>query len=231
MDEIKTISSIDFNTIVSKRGFQRALLLKDYYLTRILFSLREVEGLYFKGGTAINKIILNHARLSEDIDFTLTRNEKEVKDEIVSIIEKLDFFISSKIDKNVDRFIRIIMACKSELGSSELFIDLNKRAKLFLPQEAHKINHFYSPFIPEFSVKTLAKEKFVVIGLSIYLISVVLWLIVLSKVDLSYAYPTLSISYVLTALLSRSFFKENVSKFRWLSIIIISIGVVMVVYS
>jgi len=81
------------------------------------------------------------------------------------------------------------------------------------------------------TVKTLSKEKFVVIGLSIYLISVVLWLIVLSKVDLSYAYPTLSISYVLTALLSRSFFKENVSKFRWLSIIIISIGVVMVVYS
>src|SRR3989344_2280927 len=161
MDQIKRISNLEFRQVLALHKFDQLKLAKDYFLTALLYLIKDVEGIYFKGGTAINKIILNHARLSEDIDFTLTRNEKEVKDEIVSIIEKLDFFISSKIDKNVDGFIRIIMACKSELGSSELIIDLKKRAKLFLPSESHRINHFYSPFIPEFSVKTLAKEEMI----------------------------------------------------------------------
>ena len=56
MDETKRISSIDFNTIVSEHNFQRALLLKDYYLTLILNLIKDVNGIYFKGGTALNKI-------------------------------------------------------------------------------------------------------------------------------------------------------------------------------
>ena len=161
MDEIKRISSIDFNGIVSQHNFQRALLLKDYYLTRILYSLRHVNGIYFKGGTALNKIFLNHARLSEDIDFTLTRNEKDVRDEILEIVKKLDFFKEHKEGKSVEGFIRIILTCSSELGDSELFIDLNKRGKLLIPSEVHEVKHFYSPFIPEFSIKTIAKEELI----------------------------------------------------------------------
>lgn len=161
MDEIKTISSIDFNGVVSKHIFQRALLLKDYYLTRILYSLREVEGIYFKGGTALNKIFLHHARLSEDIDFTLTRDEKEVRAQIIKIVETLDFYKEHKEGKNVEGFVRIIVTCRSELGEAELFIDFNKRAKLIVPMEIHPVEHFYVPFIPQFSVKTLAKEEMV----------------------------------------------------------------------
>lgn len=161
MDEIKRISSIGFNTVVSEHNFQRALLLKDYYLTRILYSLKDVTGIYFKGGTALNKIFLNHARLSEDLDFTLTRNEKEVRDEIIGIIKKLDFFKEHKEGKSVEGFIRIIITCSSELGDSELFIDLNQRGKLALLSEVHKVNHFYYPFIPEFSFRTIAKEELI----------------------------------------------------------------------
>lgn len=161
MDEIKTIPSIDFNGIVSLHTFQRSLLLKDYYLTRILYSLRDVEGIYFKGGTAINKILLNHPRLSEDIDFTLTKDEQEVKEEITKIVRALDFYKDHKEGKNVEGFVRIIVICKSELGDSELFIDLNKRAKLVAPTEVQPINHFYVPFIPEFSMKTLGKKEMI----------------------------------------------------------------------
>jgi len=161
MDEIKRISVIDFNGIVSKHSFQRALLLKDYYLTLILYFIKDVEGIYFKGGTALNKILLDHPRLSEDIDFTLTRNEKEIRDEIVKILNKLDFVKEHKEGKRVEGFIRIIVTCHSELGDSELFIDLNQRGKLLLPSEIHKVKHFYSPFIPEFSVNTLAREEII----------------------------------------------------------------------
>mgnify|MGYP001608898698 CR=1 FL=1 len=161
MDEIKIMSIIDFNTIVSRHNFQRAFLVKDYYITLILYLIKDVNGIYFKGGTALNKIFLNHARLSEDIDFTLTKEEKEVRKEIRDILIKLHFVKEILGGKNMEGFLRMIIKCNSELGESDVFIDLNKRAKLILPSETHRINHFYSPFIPEFSFRIIAKEELV----------------------------------------------------------------------
>ena len=161
MDEIKRISSLEFSDINFKHQFQRALLVKDYYITLILYLIKDVEGIYFKGGTALNKIFLNHDRLSEDIDFTITRNEKEVKDEIFNVLLKSGFFKDITEGNNTKEFIRSIIKYRSELGSREIFIDLNKKAKLFLTAENHKVNHFYSPFIPDFSIKTIAKEELI----------------------------------------------------------------------
>jgi predicted nucleotidyltransferase component of viral defense system len=161
MDEIKRITKNYFDELVAKKSFARPILLKDYYITLILYLIKDLDGIYFKGGTALNKIFLNHARLSEDIDFTLTRNEKEIQGEILSILNNSGFFNKIREGKNVDGFLRMIVEYKSELGEGELFIDLNQRGKLFLPTEMHAINHFYSPFIPEFKVKTLAKDELI----------------------------------------------------------------------
>jgi predicted nucleotidyltransferase component of viral defense system len=151
MVEIKTIHALEFEEISIRHPFRRDLLLKDYYLTMILYALKDVNGIYFKGGTALNKIFLNHARLSEDIDFTLTRSEKEV----------CSFFKGIRQGRDFDKFTRIIVECETELGKSDILIDLNRRAKLFLPSESNIVKHFYSPFIPELTVKTLAKEEMV----------------------------------------------------------------------
>lgn len=161
MDEIKTINELEFNDIVARTGFNKDKLKKDYYLTLILYLIKDIKGIYFKGGTAINKIFLNHARLSEDIDFSLTRDEKEVKEEISRILLDSGFVKEITEGKNVEGFVRMIVKCKSEIGDSEIFIDLNKRARLSLPPEEHKLKHFYTPFIPEFSVNTVAKEELI----------------------------------------------------------------------
>ena len=161
MDEIKRIPSIELNVIVSQHDFERKLLVKDYYITLILYLIKDIKGIYFKGGTALQKIFLDHSRLSEDIDFTLIINEKEVQKEISDIIEKSGLFTGIIEGKNVDGFLRMIVKYNSELGEGEIFIDLNKRAALLKKPEEHKINHFYSPFIPEFSIKTLAKEEMI----------------------------------------------------------------------
>ena len=79
MAEIKRVSEDEFNDIASGLKFDRLKLTKDYFVTLLLYLIKDVNGIYFKGGTALNKIFLNHARLSEDLDFSLTRNEKEVK--------------------------------------------------------------------------------------------------------------------------------------------------------
>ena len=161
MDEIKRISSIDFNGIVSKHPFNRKLLVKDYYITLILYMIKDIQGIYFKGGTALNKMFLEHARLSEDIDFTITRSEKEVKDEIFNVLAPSGFFRDVTEEKNVDGFTRLIVEYKDDLGNDKIFVDLNKKAKLILPSETHTVNHFYSPFIPEFSFRTIAKEELI----------------------------------------------------------------------
>jgi drug/metabolite transporter (DMT)-like permease len=56
----------------------------------------------------------------------------------------------------------------------------------------------------------------------------VIWLIVLSKLDLSYAYPILAFSYCIVPLLSWWIFGEQVSPMRWVGILVICAGVAIV---
>ncbi len=56
----------------------------------------------------------------------------------------------------------------------------------------------------------------------------IFWLAVLSRVDLSFAYPLLALGYVVTALLSRFLFDEAISPTRWAGIAVICLGVVLV---
>ena len=65
------------------------------------------------------------------------------------------------------------------------------------------------------------------IGLFLYGLSAFFWLIVLSHYDLSYAYPMLSISYILIPLLAWIVFGEQIPIMRGISIAIICIGVII----
>ena len=62
-------------------------------------------------------------------------------------------------------------------------------------------------------------------GLSCYVISVVVWILGLSRVDVSIAYPLLSLGYVLNALGAYYFLGEALSLQRWAGIGIIIVGV------
>lgn len=61
-----------------------------------------------------------------------------------------------------------------------------------------------------------------------YIISILLWLVVLSKVDVSYAYPFLSIGYILSVFAGYFLFHESVSLIRVIGIIVICIGVILI---
>ncbi len=76
-------------------------------------------------------------------------------------------------------------------------------------------------------VKVATNGK-VVLGLAIYALSAGVWLIVLSRVDLSFAYPLIGFSYIVVMLASRSLFNEPISAVRWAGAILISIGVVFI---
>lgn len=71
----------------------------------------------------------------------------------------------------------------------------------------------------------------IVAGLTCYVVSVVVWMLVLSRVDVSYAYPFLSIGYILTTVLGYMFFNEVITAERIGGIVLICLGVVLVARS
>ena len=81
------------------------------------------------------------------------------------------------------------------------------------------------------SATGLAQHPGIFGGLVCYAISVVVWIVALSRVDVSIAYPMLSIGYVVNAALAWWLFGEQVSAQRWLGIAVIIIGVVLVARS
>jgi len=65
-------------------------------------------------------------------------------------------------------------------------------------------------------------------GVMLYFASSLIWLVVLSKTELSYAYPFVAISYALVAILSYLLLNEALPLIRVLGIGVITAGVMMV---
>ncbi len=54
------------------------------------------------------------------------------------------------------------------------------------------------------------------------------WLVILSRLDLSYSYLIASLSFVLVLIASAVFFKEEISPLRWIGAALIILGVFLV---
>lgn len=61
-----------------------------------------------------------------------------------------------------------------------------------------------------------------------YAVSILIWMMVLSKVEVSYAYPFLSIGYILSAVVGYFWLAEHLSPVRVAGILVICIGVILI---
>lgn len=77
----------------------------------------------------------------------------------------------------------------------------------------------------------IAGTPIVVFGFFLYLISALVWLIVLSRENLSFVYPLIGMSYVFVIFFSRILFNEPVTLTRWIGTAVILIGVIIVTRS
>ncbi|MDD2463071.1 MAG: 4-amino-4-deoxy-L-arabinose transferase [Desulfobulbus sp.] len=109
---------------------------------------------------------------------------------------------------------------------------LNAAAQLALKQGMRQVGHF-DFVLDNFSrvFFAVASNGFVWVGLSCYVISVVVWLLVLSRVEVSYAYPLLSVGYIVTACAGWLVFQENMSIARLSGIAVICLGVWLITRS
>ncbi|MBL6986117.1 MAG: 4-amino-4-deoxy-L-arabinose transferase [Methylobacter sp.] len=71
----------------------------------------------------------------------------------------------------------------------------------------------------------LAFEPFLWVGLCCYGISVIVWILALSRVDVSIAYPMLSMGYVVNAFFAWQLFGESMNPVRLIGMGIVLLGV------
>ena len=74
----------------------------------------------------------------------------------------------------------------------------------------------------------VAASPFIWLGLVIYGLSVLAWLWVLSKVDVSFAYPFVGLSFVLTVVMGAVILHENVSPLRIAGVFLVICGCVLI---
>jgi len=77
-------------------------------------------------------------------------------------------------------------------------------------------------------LKALAGSFPIWAGFIVFGIATVLWFQVLSKTELSYAYPLVSLSYVFGLIGAKYCFHEAVTPTRWLGVLLICLGVALV---
>ncbi|MEO8537015.1 MAG: EamA family transporter [Betaproteobacteria bacterium] len=77
----------------------------------------------------------------------------------------------------------------------------------------------------------MASEGYFIAGLALYGISVVVWILGLSRVPVSIAYPLLSLGYVVNAIAAHYLLGEALTAQRWLGIGFIIAGVYLVARS
>ena len=73
----------------------------------------------------------------------------------------------------------------------------------------------------------LLQGAFVPLGILLYAVSMISWLVVLSRVELSYAYPMISLGYVAVVLLSYLVLHEPLSAAKLVGVGVICIGVLI----
>ena len=77
----------------------------------------------------------------------------------------------------------------------------------------------------------MGTQGYFVAGVAFYMVSLVVWIMGLSRVPVSVAYPMLSLGYVINAVAAYYLFGEAVSATRWLGIGFIVVGVWLVARS
>lgn len=109
---------------------------------------------------------------------------------------------------------------------------LNVSAQLALKQGVETMGAI-ALNLPNFmpTIVKMITSYWIILGGIIYVASVFVWLLVLNRVEVSKAYPLISIGYVINALAAYYLLGEHVTLMRVIGILIILTGVFMVAKS
>ena len=75
------------------------------------------------------------------------------------------------------------------------------------------------------------RSPLVLLGLFLYGVGAAAWILVLSRVDLSFAYPFLALNFILITISSKVLISETIPLLRWIGVLIICAGILVVAVS
>jgi multidrug transporter EmrE-like cation transporter len=109
---------------------------------------------------------------------------------------------------------------------------LNACAQLLLKAGTNAVGHFEFHLANVIPVGLrLAFQPYILTGMGCYAVSLVVWIMALSRVPVSVAYPMLSIGYVVNAFVAYLWFGEALASQKLLGIGFIVVGVWLVAKS
>lgn len=109
----------------------------------------------------------------------------------------------------------VLTVCLNTAGQFMMKAGINRIGTIDLSRFLH--------YLPRIVV-----SPFVMGGFASYAVSAVLWIVILSRAELSWAFPMVSLSYVITAILSPVLLGESFSVQRFIGILVICAGVFLV---
>lgn len=112
-----------------------------------------------------------------------------------------------------------------------LSVALAAIAQLALKQGMNQVNAELAPgsfSLNGASLRALVSEPFVWGGLMLFGLSALVWLVVLSRASLSFAYPFAALTYVMILLFDHFVLDEQVPALRWGGVAFIAIGIFLV---
>ena len=110
-------------------------------------------------------------------------------------------------------------------------VALNATAQLLLKAGAIAAGPIELEMSSLSGLRALLLSGWVLSGLACYAVSVLAWILALSRVEVSVAYPMLSLGYVVTAVAGWMLFDETMTPLRVAAIGVIIVGVCMLAVS
>jgi drug/metabolite transporter (DMT)-like permease len=112
-----------------------------------------------------------------------------------------------------------------------LSVGLAAVAQLMLKTGMNHVNDVLRPAtfgLDGASMKALVAQPYVWGGLALFGLSALVWLVVLSRASLSFAYPFAALTYVLILLFDRFVLEETVPPLRWAGVGFIAVGIFLI---
>jgi drug/metabolite transporter (DMT)-like permease len=104
-------------------------------------------------------------------------------------------------------------------------------AQLTLKHGMNLVNDELSPDVFSLngaSLRVVVQQPYVWSGLFLFGLSALVWLLVLSRASLSFAYPFAALTYVLILLFDQFVLDETVPPLRWAGVAFIGVGIILV---
>lgn len=99
---------------------------------------------------------------------------------------------------------------------------LLKKGLLIVGESPHSFSELFRFFLRAYS------NIYIIAAVVLVIITMLSWFQVASKLEISYVYPFMALSYVFVALFSIWMFHDHVSALRWVGIGVVCLGVFLV---